>query len=70
MARGLLKSGDLLTKFLGEATSMAAHLINISPTQALDGKIPYEVWHGVKFNVSYLRVFGCVVFSLIRSHRH
>lgn len=70
MARGLLKSGELPVKFWGENVSTAVHLINKSPTQALHNKTPYEVWHVVKPTISYLRVFGCVAFTLISSHRH
>lgn len=70
MARGQLKSGELPVKFWGENVSTAVHLINKSPTQALHNKTPYEVWHVVKPTISYLRVFGCVVFTLISSHRH
>jgi hypothetical protein len=36
----------------------AIHLLNRSLTNALDGKTPYEAWHGRKLAVSYLRVFG------------
>ena len=36
------------------------HLLNRSPTSALDGKTPYEAWHGRKLAVSYLRIFGCL----------
>jgi hypothetical protein len=38
------------------------HLLNRSPTSALDGKMPYEAWHGRKAAVSYLRVFGSLAF--------
>jgi len=40
----------------------AIHLLNRSPTKALKGKTPYEVWHDRKPAVSYLRVFGCIAF--------
>jgi len=40
----------------------AIHLLNRSPTKALEGKTPYEVWHDRKPAVSYLRVFGCIAF--------
>lgn len=70
MARGLLKSGELPVKFWAEAVSTAIHLINQSPTQALHNKTPYEAWHGVKPNVSYLKVFRSIAFDLIPSHKH
>jgi hypothetical protein len=41
----------------------AVHLLNRSPTKALDCKTPYEAWHGCKTVVSHLRVFGCLPFT-------
>ena len=40
----------------------AVHLLNRSPTSALDSKTPYEAWHGRKPAVSYLRIFGYLAF--------
>ncbi|WVZ58489.1 hypothetical protein U9M48_008761 [Paspalum notatum var. saurae] len=34
--------------------------VNRAPTQSVEGKTPYEVWHGAKPPVHYLRTFGCV----------
>jgi hypothetical protein len=36
----------------------ATRLINLAPTKKLD-KTPYEIWHGSKPKLSYLRVWGC-----------
>ncbi|KAI3793169.1 hypothetical protein L1987_35784 [Smallanthus sonchifolius] len=36
----------------------AARLVNLAPTKKVD-KTPYEIWHGSKPNLSYLRVWGC-----------
>lgn len=69
MVRGLLKSGGLLIKFWREAVSMAIHLINRSPTQALHKKTPYEVRHGFKPVISYLKVFRCIAFALTLSQK-
>jgi hypothetical protein len=44
------------------------HLLNRSPTKALDGKMPYEAWHGCKPAVSHLRVFGCLAFVKELNH--
>jgi hypothetical protein len=38
----------------------AVFILNRSPTQSVEGKTPYEVWHGEKPFVHYLRTFGCV----------
>jgi hypothetical protein len=48
--------------YWGEAVMTDVHLLNRSPTSALDGKMSYEAWHGRKPAVSYLRVFGCLSF--------
>ena len=47
---------------------VAVHLLNRSPTSALDGKTPYEAWHGRKPTVSYLHVFGCLAFVKELNH--
>ena len=36
----------------------AARLVNLAPTTKVN-KTPYEIWHGHKPNLSYLRVWGC-----------
>ena len=60
-ARALMQRG-MLAVYLGEAMMTAVHLLNRSPTKTLDGKTPYEAWHGHKLAVGYLRVFGCLAF--------
>ncbi|KAL2251350.1 UNVERIFIED_CONTAM: Retrovirus-related Pol polyprotein from transposon TNT 1-94 [Sesamum indicum] len=40
----------------------ATHLINLSPSVPLSGKTPDFVWNGRKFDISYLRIFGCSAF--------
>jgi hypothetical protein len=35
-------------------------ILNRSPTQSVDGTTPYEVWHGMKPKVHFLRTFCCV----------
>ncbi|WVZ70672.1 LOW QUALITY PROTEIN: hypothetical protein U9M48_019315 [Paspalum notatum var. saurae] len=48
--------------FRGEAVATVVYILNRSPTKALNGKTPYEAWHGRKPAVSHLRVFGCLAF--------
>ncbi|WVZ89813.1 hypothetical protein U9M48_036172 [Paspalum notatum var. saurae] len=62
MARALLKRGGMPAVFWGEAVATAVYILNRSPTKALNGKTPYEAWHGRKPAVSHLRVFGCLAF--------
>jgi hypothetical protein len=44
------------------------HLLNRSPTKALDDKTSYEAWHGRKPVVSHHRVFGCLAFTKELNH--
>jgi transposase InsO family protein len=60
MARSMLKAKTMPAAFWGEAVSTAVFILNRSPTKALKDKTPYEVWHGRRPNVSFLRTFGCV----------
>jgi hypothetical protein len=60
MARCLLKSMDMPAVFWAEAIRVAVHVLNRSPTRALNDITPYEAWHKTKPNVGYLRTFGCV----------
>ena len=67
-ARALLKQRGMPAVYWGEAVMTAVHLLNRSPTSALDGKTPYEAWHGRKPAVSYLRIFGCLAFVKELNH--
>ena len=49
--------------FWGEALSTAAHLVNRSPSTALNFKCPEEKWTSRKLNFNYLRVFGCEAYA-------
>ena len=67
LARAMLISKNLPTFLWDEAVAHAAYLRNRAPTRALNGKTPYEAWHGAKPNVSHLRVFGSDVWVLDES---
>jgi hypothetical protein len=41
-AHALLKQRGMLAIYYGEAMMTVVHLLNRSPTKALDGKMPYE----------------------------
>jgi hypothetical protein len=66
MARALLKQRGMPAVFWGETVVTgvtAVYILNRSPTKALNGRTPYEAWHGRKPAVSHLRVFGCLAFA-------
>jgi hypothetical protein len=56
----MLKAKGLPGYFWGEAVLTVVHILNRSPTRALDGKTPYEAWHDEIPAVHYFRTFGCI----------
>lgn len=63
MARACLFQARLPVSFWGESILTAAHLINCTPSQVLQGKTPYEVLFEKKPDFDKLRVFGCLCYS-------
>jgi hypothetical protein len=63
MARALLKLRSMPAKYWGEAVVTVVHLLNWSPTKSLQGKTPYEAWHGRASAVTHLRTFGYLCFA-------
>jgi transposase InsO family protein len=68
MTRALLKQRGMSAVFWGEKVVTAVYILNCSPTKALNGRTPYEAWHGRKPAVSHLRVFGCLAFGKELGH--
>jgi hypothetical protein len=60
MARSMMKAMSMPSWFWGEAVLTAMFILNRSPTQSVEGRTPYEVWHGKKSSVDYFHTFGCV----------
>jgi hypothetical protein len=58
----MLKMANMPEEFWGEAVVIVVYILNRAPTRSLEGKTPYEVWHGKKPSVHHLRTFGCVVY--------
>lgn len=61
MVRSMMKAKGVLGYFLGEAVSTAVHILNRALTRMLDGKTPYEAWHGERPTVHYFRTFGYIM---------
>jgi transposase InsO family protein len=68
MARALLKQRGMPAVFWGEVVVTVVYILNRSPTKALNGRTPYETWHGCKPAVSHLLVFGCLAFGKELGH--
>lgn len=63
VARAVRFQGGIPIKFWGECVLAAVYLINRIPTPVLKGKLPYEVFHGHKANISHLRTLGCLCYA-------
>jgi len=59
MARCMMKSMQVPSRFWGEAVNTAVYVLNRSSTKSLQNKTSFEAWHGKKPNVSHLKTFGC-----------
>jgi hypothetical protein len=60
MARSMMKAMSMPSWFSGEAVLTTVFILNRSPTQSIEGRTPYEVWHGNKPSVDYFHTFSCV----------
>jgi transposase InsO family protein len=69
MTRNMMKAMSMLSWFWGEAVLTAVFILNRSPTQSIEGRTPYEVWHGKKPSVDYFRTFGYVAHVKQRNKR-
>ncbi|KAJ8771724.1 hypothetical protein K2173_026901 [Erythroxylum novogranatense] len=70
MARNMMQAKGLPNSFWAEAIATAIYLLNVSPTKAIPNQTPFEAWMGRRPTVSHLRVFGCLAYSLVKTHSH
>jgi hypothetical protein len=69
-ARALMIVSSIPPHFWAVTVSTATYLINIQPSSALQGGIPFERLCGKTFDYSSLRLFGCVCYVLLVPHEH
>jgi hypothetical protein len=53
----------MLAQYLGEVVTTAVFLWNWGPMMVMDDKTSFEVYHGHKPIVSFLKMFGCLTFA-------
>lgn len=58
MVRSMMCRTNLPHSFWTIALDSTVKILNMAPTKKVN-KTPYEIWHGVKPKVSFLRVWGC-----------
>lgn len=64
-AKSMLHAAGLSDGFWEEAVKTAVHVRNRAPHRGLGWRTPVEVLTGKKPDVSYFRVFGCLVYRLV-----
>ncbi|GBN86016.1 Retrovirus-related Pol polyprotein from transposon TNT 1-94 [Araneus ventricosus] len=62
IARCSLIQSKLSLSFWAEAIANANYTKNRLPSKSLQGKSPYELWHGKVPNIGYFKTFGCEAF--------
>lgn len=62
--RCMLLEAGLDQRFWAEAANTAVYIKNRSPTKAVRGATPEEIYTGRKVNLDNLRVFGCLAYAV------
>jgi Reverse transcriptase (RNA-dependent DNA polymerase)/Integrase core domain/gag-polypeptide of LTR copia-type/GAG-pre-integrase domain len=62
MTRALLFSSNIPKTFWADAILTSCYLINRLPSRVLNFKSPFEILYNRKFNISHLKVFGCICY--------
>jgi hypothetical protein len=59
--RSMMSLSDLSISFWGYALETAAFILNRVPSKSVE-LTPYELWHGNKPTLPFLRIWGCEVY--------
>ncbi|KAK2970503.1 hypothetical protein RJ640_013575 [Escallonia rubra] len=65
MVRSLLTRSGIPKTFWPEAVKWSIHILNRSPTFAVQNMTPEEAWSGRRPAVDYFRIFGCISYAHI-----
>lgn len=61
----MIHSHSLNENLWAEAVNTAVYVLNRTGTSSIEGKSPYEVWHGQAAKFDNFKVFGSIVYSHI-----
>ena len=59
--RSMMSHTDLPVSFWGYALETATFILNRAPSKSVE-TTPYEIWHGMKPSLSFLKVWGCEAY--------
>jgi hypothetical protein len=65
MVRSMIHASKIDKCYWGEAFMYAVHIRSITPTSALNGKVPFEAWTRHKPDISHLRIFGSLGWATV-----
>ncbi|KAK9941415.1 hypothetical protein M0R45_018018 [Rubus argutus] len=65
MVRSMLAKGKIPKSFWPEAVNWSIHILNRSPTFAVQNMTPEEAWSGKKPAVDHFKIFGCIAYAHI-----
>nr|AFP55578.1 copia-type polyprotein [Rosa rugosa] len=65
LVRSVLSEKRVPKSYWPEAVKWITHVLNRSPTLVVQDVTPEEAWSGIKPNVDYFRVFGCIAHAHI-----
>jgi hypothetical protein len=60
-ARSMMSLSDLSISFWGYALEIAVFILNRVPSKSVE-TTPYELWHGNKPTLLFLRIWGCEAY--------
>ena len=69
MTRCMLLERSVPRSFWPEAAQYAVHILNRSPSAAVNEVTPEEKWSNNKPSVDHLRIFGCIAYAMVPYER-
>ena len=69
MVRSMMAQANLPIFFWGDALLTAIYILNRVPSKSVTST-PYELWNGVKPNLGYFHLWGCVAYIHNISHKY
>ena len=69
MVRSLLTRGRIPKSFWPETINWSIHILNRSPTFAVQNMTPEEAWSGRKPAVDHFKIFGCIAYAHIPNEK-